>query len=148
MRRMVMIDVSEKPDVYREAVATGRIRLRKETIRKILNNEIEKGNVIETARIAGILAAKKTSDLIPLTHPIPLTHVSLEFNFGEDYVEVRSKVSSVYKTGVEIEALVSVATALITIWDMIKKYEKDPTGNYPETLIEFIKVEQKIKREI
>jgi cyclic pyranopterin phosphate synthase len=145
---MVMIDVSEKPDVYREAVATGRIRLRKETIRKILNNEIEKGNVIETARIAGILAAKKTSDLIPLTHPIPLTHVSLEFNFGEDYVEVRSKVSSVYKTGVEIEALVSVATALITIWDMIKKYEKDPTGNYPETLIEFIKVEQKIKREI
>lgn len=145
---MVMIDVSEKPDVYREAVATGRIRLRKETIRKILNNEIEKGNVIETARIAGILAAKKTSDLIPLTHPIPLTHVSLEFNFGEDYVEVRSKVSSVYKTGVEIEALVSVATALITIWDMIKKYEKDPTGNYPETLIEFIKVEQKIKKEI
>jgi len=145
---MVMIDVSEKPDVYREAVATGRIRLRKETIRKILNNEIEKGNVIETARIAGILAAKKTSDLIPLTHPIPLTHVSLEFNFGEDYVEVRSKVSSVYKTGVEIEALVSVATALITIWDMIKKYEKDPTGNYPETLIEFIKVEQKIKRDI
>jgi cyclic pyranopterin phosphate synthase len=145
---MVMIDVSEKPDVYREAVATGRIRLRKETIRKILNNEIEKGNVIETARIAGILAAKKTSDLIPLTHPIPLTHVSLEFNFGEDYVEVRSKVSSVYKTGVEIEALVSVATALITIWDMIKKYEKDPTGNYPETLIEFIKIEQKIKREI
>jgi cyclic pyranopterin phosphate synthase len=145
---MVMIDVSEKPDVYREAVATGRIRLRKETIRKILNNEIEKGNVIETARIAGILAAKKTSDLIPLTHPIPLTHVSLEFNFGEDYVEVRSRVSSVYKTGVEIEALVSVATALITIWDMIKKYEKDPTGNYPETLIEFIKVEQKIKREI
>jgi cyclic pyranopterin phosphate synthase len=145
---MVMIDVSEKPDVYREAVATGRIRLRKETIRKILSNEIEKGNVIETARIAGILAAKKTSDLIPLTHPIPLTHVSLEFNFGEDYVEVRSKVSSVYKTGVEIEALVSVATALITIWDMIKKYEKDPTGNYPETLIEFIKIEQKIKREI
>jgi cyclic pyranopterin phosphate synthase len=145
---MVMIDVSEKPDVYREAVATGRIRLRKETIRKILNNEIEKGNVIETARIAGILAAKKTSDLIPLTHPIPLTHVSLEFNFGEDYVEVRSGVSSVYKTGVEIEALVSVATALITIWDMIKKYEKDPTGNYPETLIEFIKIEQKIKREI
>jgi cyclic pyranopterin phosphate synthase len=145
---MVMIDVSEKPDVYREAVATGRIRLRKETIRKILNNEIEKGNVIETARIAGILAAKKTSDLIPLTHPIPLTHVSLEFNFGEDYVEVRSKVSSVYKTGVEIEALVSVATALITIWDMIKKYEKDPAGNYPETLIEFIKIEQKIKREI
>jgi len=145
---MVMIDVSEKPDVYREAVATGRIRLRKETIRKILNNEIEKGNVIETARIAGILAAKKTSDLIPLTHPIPLTHVSLEFNFGEDYVEVRSKVSSVYKTGVEIEALVSVATALITMWDMIKKYEKDPTGNYPETLIEFIKIEQKIKREI
>jgi len=144
---MVMIDVSEKPDVYREAVATGRIRLRKETIRKILNNEIEKGNVIETARIAGILAAKKTFDLIPLTHPIPLTHVSLEFNFGEDYVEVRSKVSSVYKTGVEIEALVSVATALITIWDMIKKYEKDPTGNYPETLIEFIKVEQKIKRD-
>jgi len=145
---MVMIDVSEKPDVYREAVATGRIRLRKETIRKILNNEIEKGNVIETARIAGILAAKKTSDLIPLTHPIPLTHVSLEFNFGEDYVEVRSRVSSVYKTGVEIEALVSVATALITIWDMIKKYEKDPTGNYPETLIEFIKIEQKIKREV
>jgi cyclic pyranopterin phosphate synthase len=145
---MVMIDVSEKPDVYREAVATGRIRLRKETIRKILSNEIEKGNVIETARIAGILAAKKTSDLIPLTHPIPLTHVSLEFNFGEDYVEVRSKVSSVYKTGVEIEALVSVATALITMWDMIKKYEKDPTGNYPETLIEFIKIEQKIKREI
>lgn len=143
---MSMVDISGKEDVYREAVAVGRIRLKRETIKRILGGEVEKGDVIETARIAGIMAAKKTPDLIPLTHPIPLTHVSLDFSLGEDYIEVRGRVSSVYKTGVEIEALVAVSTALITIWDMVKKYEKDETGNYPETRIEFIRVEEKIKR--
>ncbi|MEL9929379.1 MAG: cyclic pyranopterin monophosphate synthase MoaC [Sulfolobales archaeon] len=145
---MSMIDVTFKDYTYREAIASGRIRLRRETIKKILERSIEKGDVIEIARVAGVLAAKKTPDIIPLTHPIPLTSVSLDFTIGEDYIEVRSRVTALYKTGVEIEALVAVATALITIWDMVKKYEKDSTGNYPETYIELLRVEEKIKRDI
>ena len=144
---MSMIDVTFKDYTYREAIASGRIRLRRETIKKILERSIEKGDVIEIARVAGVLAAKKTPDIIPLTHPIPLTSVSLDFTIGEDYIEVRSRVTALYKTGVEIEALVAVATALITIWDMVKKYEKDSTGNYPETYIELLRVEEKIKRD-
>jgi len=142
---MSMIDISSKKDIYRQAVAVGRIRLRKETIEKILSGQVSKGDVIETARLAGILAAKKTSELIPLTHQVPLTNISIEFSIGEDYIEARSIVSAVYKTGVEIESLVSVAVALITIWDMIKEYEKDEYGQYPNIRIEEIRIEKKLK---
>ncbi|MGC9148355.1 MAG: cyclic pyranopterin monophosphate synthase MoaC [Sulfolobales archaeon] len=140
-----MIDITTKKDVYREAVAVGRIRLKRETIQRILRKETLKGDVLEIAKIAGIMAAKKTSELIPLTHQIPLTNVSIEFNIGEDYIEVRSIVSTVYKTGVEIESLVAVAVTLITIWDMIKEYEKDEKGQYPEIKIDEIKIERKFK---
>ncbi|MEZ0290174.1 MAG: cyclic pyranopterin monophosphate synthase MoaC [Sulfolobales archaeon] len=145
---MSMIDITFKEESYREAVAVGRIKLKRETIKKIVERSVEKGDVIEIARVAGIMAAKRTPEIIPLTHPIPLTSVSIDFNIGEDYIEVRSRVITVYKTGVEIEALVSVAVALVTIWDMVKKYEKDSEGNYPDTRIEFIRVEEKIKREV
>ncbi len=143
-----MVDISAKKDVYREAVAVGRIRLKKETIQRILRRETAKGDVLETAKIAGIMAAKKTSELIPLTHQIPLTNVSIEFSIGEDYIEARSVVSTVYKTGVEIETLVAVAITLITIWDMIKEYEKDESGQYPEIKIEEIKIEKKLKKDL
>lgn len=144
---MSMVDISEKKDVYREARASGRIRLKRETLKKILDKTVSKGDVLEIARVAGILAAKRTHELIPLTHQIPLTSISIDFQVGEDYIEVRSRVSTTYKTGVEIESLVAVAVALITIWDMIKEYEKDEKGQYPYIEIENIRVEKKIKEE-
>lgn len=143
---MSMVDITEKHDVYREAEAVGRIRLRRETIERIKRGEIRKGDVVTTAKIAGILAAKRTPEIIPLTHPIPITNTELEIEVGEEEVEVRARVKTTYKTGVEIEALTAVATALITIWDMVKEYEKDPQGQYPETEITGIRVTHKLKR--
>lgn len=142
---MSMIDITAKTETYREAEAIGRIRLRRETVEKIVRGEVRKGDVITTAKIAGILAAKRTAEIIPLTHQIPLTSVEIEIEIRETEIEARSRVKTTYKTGVEIEALVAVSTALITIWDMVKEYEKDEEGQYPLTSIEEIKVIRKIK---
>ncbi|BDB97707.1 cyclic pyranopterin monophosphate synthase MoaC [Saccharolobus caldissimus] len=140
-----MIDVSNKTITLREAEAEGFIKLKKETIQKIIENEIEKGNVISIAKTAGILAAKKTSELIPLCHLIPLENVEIDIKIEDEGLRVISKVKAHYKTGVEMEALVATAIALLTIWDMVKKYEKDDKGQYPYTLIKEIKVINKIK---
>ncbi|MCS7374473.1 MAG: cyclic pyranopterin monophosphate synthase MoaC [archaeon GB-1867-097] len=140
-----MVDISRKEDQLRIAVASGRIKLKPETIKKIVRGEIEKGNVIAVAKIAGIMAAKRTATLIPLCHPIPITNVKININVEDEYVEVKATVKAKAKTGVEIEALTATATTLITIWDMVKKYEKDVQGRYPETEIEKIKVELKLK---
>ena len=139
------VDVSEKPVVLREAVAEGFIRLRKETVSLIRKGKIEKGDVVSVAKVAGILAAKRTHELIPLCHPIPLEAVEVDVIVEDEGVRVRSYVKAHYKTGVEMEALTAVATALLTVWDMVKKYEKDETGNYPSTRIEEIKVVEKRK---
>lgn len=145
---MAMVDVSGKPEVFREATATGTIRLKAETVRLIMENKIEKGDPFYTARIAGILAAKKTSSLIPLCHPLPLTNVEVEIKLLEDSrVEVSSNVRAKAQTGVEMEALVATAVALLTVWDMVKQYEKDEFGQYPFTAIEKICVVKKVKAE-
>ena len=144
---MSMVDVSAKSQSYREATAKGQIKLRRETVALIRQGKVEKGDPLYAARIAGVLAAKKTSSLIPLCHPIPLTDVAVDVKVaGDSAVEVEATVKALAQTGVEMEALVAVATALLTVWDMTKKYEKDAEGQYPETAIREIRVTRKVKR--
>ena len=144
---MSMVDISEKPEVFREAKAIGTIRLRDETVRLIKDGKIAKGDPFYTAKIAGILAAKKTSALIPLCHPLPLTSVEVDVEIlDESRVQVTSTVKTKAQTGVEMEALVAAATGLLTIWDMVKQYEKDANGQYPTTAIENIHVVRKLKQ--
>jgi cyclic pyranopterin phosphate synthase len=141
-----MVDVSGKPEVFREATAKGTIRLKDETISLIREGKIAKGDPFYTAKIAGILAAKRTSTLIPLCHPLPLTSVEVEVEIlDSSRVQVTSTVRTRAKTGVEMEALVAAATSLLTIWDMVKQYEKDVDGQYPTTCIESIRVIRKLK---
>ncbi len=140
-----MIDISHKEIVMREAKAIGKIILKKETIDLIKKNAIEKGDVITIAKIAAIQAIKNTSEIIPLCHPIPIEYISIEFNIKENEIEVLSLVRTNAKTGVEMEALTGVSVALLTIWDMVKKYEKDEKGQYPNTLIKEIRVIEKSK---
>ena len=143
---MSMIDITPKPEVYREATAIGQIKLKKETIQFIKEGRIEKGDPLYTARIAGVLAAKKTSSLIPLCHPIPLTNIEINVRILDDTtVEAKSTVKTMAQTGVEMEALVASTTALLTVWDMAKKYEKDAQGQYPQTVIKDIRVVRKVK---
>ena len=141
-----MVDVTLKPDSYREATASGRILLKKSTIRAILEKRVEKGDVLQAASIAAVMAAKNTPQIVPLCHPLPLTSVETSFKVGEDHIEARVKVKTTAKTGVEMEALTAVTAALLTIWDMVKGYEKDSTGNYPTTRIQDVRVEEKVKR--
>lgn len=146
---MVMVDVSGKPKVFREATATGSIRLKPQTVSLIKTGKIAKGDPLYTAKIAGILAAKKTSALIPLCHPLPLTSVEVEVKIlGKSIVKVTSIVKTEAQTGVEMEALVATAVSLLTIWDMVKQYEKDAEGQYPSTAIEAIRVVKKVKEGI
>ena len=143
---MAMVDISDKPEVFREATATGTIKLKPETIRLINEEKIAKGDPLYTAKIAGILAAKKTSTLIPLCHPLPLTNVKVEIKvLDKSTVRVTSTVKAKAQTGVEMEALTATAVSLLTIWDMVKQYEKDAEGQYPSTVIENIRVVKKIK---
>lgn len=146
MKTAEMVDISSKNEAERVAIVKGRIRLRKETIEKIRKGEIEKGDVITVAKVAGILAAKRTPEIIPLCHPIPLTNIKIDIKILDDYVEVKAIVKTVAKTGVEMEALTATTASLLTIWDMVKKYEKDERGQYPYTRIEDIRVIEKSKR--
>ena len=143
-----MIDVSNKPEVPREASAEGIIKLKPETIRLIKARKIEKGDPLITAKIAGILGAKKASDLIPLCHLLPLTKVDIQTEIlGDREVKVTARVKTRAQTGVEMEALTAVALGLLTVWDMVKQYEKDRRGQYPSTIINGIRVVSKIKGE-
>ncbi len=145
---MSMVDISSKKDVYREAIAEGVIKLRESTIDRIKKGLIEKGDVFTVSNIAAINAVKKTPYLLPLCHNIPITHVSVDYEFLDDErIKVRVRVRTTAKTGVEMEALTGVAIALLNIWDMVKKYEKDQEGQYPYTAIEEIRVISKVKRE-
>jgi cyclic pyranopterin phosphate synthase len=121
-----MVDVSHKPVLLREAVAQGEIRLQKQTLRLIESQEIAKGNVLGTARLAGILAAKKTGELIPLCHPLPLTHceVNLEIPASRDRIRISASARIAAQTGVEMEALTAVSVAALTIYDMCKAVDK------------------------
>lgn len=143
---MTMVDVTAKQEVYREAKAKGAIKLKPETVRLIRAGKIEKGNTFQVAKVAGILAAKKTSTLIPLCHPLPLTGVEARLKIvGDSTVEVETTVKTRAQTGVEMEALVAAAVALLTVWDMTKQYEKDRNGQYPHTSIQELHVVSKVK---
>ena len=121
-----MVDVSAKPVLHREAVASGEIRLQKETLRRIESQTIAKGNVLATARLAGIMAAKKTGELIPLCHPLPITHCEVRFEIpkSRDRIQITASAKTSAQTGVEMEALTAVAMAALTIYDMCKAVDK------------------------
>ena len=123
--RAKMVDVSGKPLSKRRAVARGDIRLQRETLELIAKDQIAKGNVFATARIAGIQAAKQTAQLIPLCHTLPLGQVSIDIVTSKDGAEVTCSADTVAQTGVEMEALVGVTVALLTIYDMCKAVDTD-----------------------
>jgi cyclic pyranopterin phosphate synthase len=144
---MTMVDVSSKAEVYREATAKGTIRLKVETVKIVQEGKAAKGDPLYTARIAGILGAKKTSSLIPLCHPLPLTCVKVQAKvLDKSRVEVSATVKANAQTGVEMEALAAVSAGLLTVWDMVKQYEKNSEGQYPTTAIENIHVVKKLKQ--
>jgi cyclic pyranopterin monophosphate synthase len=121
-----MVDVGAKGETEREAVAAGRVRMRRETLALLRAGDLPKGDVLGTARVAGIMAAKRTSQLIPLCHPLLLTHVGVDFAFDEEIpaVEITATVRCRGRTGVEMEALTAVSVAALTIYDMAKAVER------------------------
>jgi cyclic pyranopterin phosphate synthase len=121
-----MVDVSAKPPMHRVAVARGEIRLAKATLDLIERHQIAKGNVLATARLAGILAAKKTGDLIPLCHPLPISHCEVEFEIPKtrNRIVITASARITAQTGVEMEALTAVSIAALTIYDMCKAVDK------------------------
>jgi cyclic pyranopterin phosphate synthase len=123
--RVRMVDVSEKATTAREAVARGAITMSREALRLIRSNAIAKGDPLQTARLAGIMAAKQTSALIPLCHPLPLTHVSVELTPTRTGYRIEARVRTSSQTGVEMEALTAVSVAALTIYDMVKAVDKE-----------------------
>lgn len=120
-----MVDVGEKAETERVAVARGTVVMEPETLRLIRENALEKGDILSTARLAGIMAAKKTDQLIPLCHQIPLNQVTVEFDTSaDDRIEIESSAKTTYKTGVEMEALTAVSIAALTIYDMAKAIDR------------------------
>jgi cyclic pyranopterin phosphate synthase len=142
-----MIDISAKNVVPRMAVAQGTIQLTKESMTVLRKGMGAKGQVFPVAEVAGINAAKRTHELIPLCHQIPLDYVRIKLIAGRAGVTARCEAAAHWKTGVEMEALTGVSVALLTIWDMVKSSEKDTSGQYPETSIEHIRVMKKYKGE-
>ena len=122
-----MVDVGEKQNTHRIAIATGTIHMKPETLAVIVNREADKGDVLGVARIAAIMGAKRTADLVPLCHPIPLTRVTVDFTIGESCVECRAQTETVGKTGVEMEALTAVQVGLLTVYDMLKAIDRGMT---------------------
>jgi cyclic pyranopterin phosphate synthase len=140
-----MIDITDKNTVNREAMATGTIKLNRETIKLIRENRVKKGDTVETAKIAGTMAVKNTSSMIPYCHPVPVMSIDFNFQIDDTKIAVTCRVKAIYRTGVEMEAINGVQVALLTIWDMVKYLEKDETGNYPCTSIGNISVLYKKK---
>ena len=124
--RVRMVDVGDKEKTKRIAVAEGKISMEPDTLAMIMDAKVKKGNVLETARIAGVMAAKKTSDLIPMCHPINITHARVDFSFDakNNSIDIEAEVSLTEKTGVEMEALTAVSVAALTIYDMCKSYDR------------------------
>ena len=122
--RLRMVDVGDKAETARQARVRGEIRMNPETVRLIRENRVAKGNVLEAARLAGIMAAKRTGELIPLCHSLNLTAVEVDFEVGEDRVEVATQARTRDRTGVEMEALTAAAVALLTIYDMCKAVDR------------------------
>ncbi|MBI4257348.1 MAG: cyclic pyranopterin monophosphate synthase MoaC [Thaumarchaeota archaeon] len=142
-----MVNIHRKPVVYRQAVAAGEIRLRPQTVERIRRGNVEKGDPKQIAIIAGIQGAKMTPRLLPLCHPLGLESVEVDVKLKDSVIEVQAKVVAEAKTGVEMEALTAVSAALLTVWDVVKMYEKTPDGQYPHTQISNIRVLRKVKHE-
>ncbi len=125
--RIRMVDVTHKDATLRIAVAHGTVSMRPATLKKIQNQTVKKGNVLETARIAGIMAAKKTAQLIPMCHPLNLTYIQIDFFPDEKThtIEIKAVVRLVGQTGVEMEALTAVSVAALTIYDMCKSFDRE-----------------------
>jgi len=140
-----MVDISGKTPVLREASAAGTIMLKGSTVSRIRSGALEKGDVLAVAKVAAVQAVKRTPDFLPLCHPIPIEHVSVDFQIADVSVSATVSVKAFAKTGVEMEALSGVSAALLTVWDMTKKYEKDERGQYPSTSIRDIMVLTKRK---
>lgn len=121
---MGMIDIGSKKVTQREAIVQGKIYLKPSVIRAIKSKKIPKGNVLETARVAGTLAAKKTSDTLPLCHPIPIEYVEIEFVLRKDHIKITVEVRGATKTGMEMEAFNAVAVSALTIYDMCKSLDR------------------------
>ena len=124
--RVRMVDVGEKNETKRVAVAGGTIRMSLDTLKLILDEKVKKGNVLETARIAGVMAAKKTADLIPMCHPLNITHARVDFSPDPQTgtIDIEAEVSLTGRTGVEMEALTAASAAALTIYDMCKAHDK------------------------
>jgi cyclic pyranopterin phosphate synthase len=140
-----MADITSKPEVLRQAVASGTIQLKQSTIARIRSSRIAKGDPVAAAEVAAVLAAKNTPQTLPFCHPIPITNVLAEAEVGRSSITVRSTVRTTARTGVEMEALNAASTYLLTIWDMVKQYEKDSRGQYPDTRILDLRVVTKSK---
>lgn len=127
-----MVDVANKDVTHRRAIASGQIAMQAQTLKLIQQGGHKKGDVLAVARIAGIMAAKKTAELIPLCHPLALTHISLDFSLDEEHsqIECLATVETDGKTGVEMEALTAVQIALLTIYDMCKAVDRGMTLNH------------------
>ncbi len=119
-----MVDVSAKDSSERQAIVRGEILMAPATVELVVDNQVSKGNVLETARLAGIMAAKRTSELIPLCHPLNLSAVEVDFTVGPDRIEVESQARVDDRTGVEMEALTAATVALLTIYDMCKAVDR------------------------
>ena len=122
--RVRMVDVSAKPETVREAVARGEVRMSAGARRAIRARAVKKGDPLQTARLAGIMAAKRTSEIVPLCHPLPLTHVDVELAPRHDGYTITARVGTVGRTGVEMEALVAVSVAALTLYDMLKAVDR------------------------
>ena len=131
---MRMIDVGAKPKTERVAIARGGVSMAAATVARIVKGDVEKGDVLAAARIAGIMAAKKTPDIVPLCHPIALSGVEVEATAGKHGVEIVATVRTVDRTGVEMEALAAVAAGCLTVYDMLKRYERGMTIERMELL--------------
>lgn len=132
-----MVDTSAKPETQREARASGRVRMLPATLARIRDGQLAKGNVLEVARLAGIMAAKRTGELIPLCHPLPITSAIIDFQFGDaDTLHLTATVRVFGRTGVEMEALTAVSVAALTVYDMCKAIDR-------AMVIEQIRLEEK-----
>ncbi|NEU56374.1 cyclic pyranopterin monophosphate synthase MoaC [Halorussus sp. MSC15.2] len=143
-----MVDVGDKPDTARRAVAAGEINLQPETVEAISDNDVSKGDVLATARVGAVQAVKHTWETIPMCHQIPITNVETDFELFADRVTLEVAVETTGKTGCEMEALEGVTTGLNVVWDMVKAAEKDDDGQYPDTSIDRVRVVEKTKREL
>lgn len=138
-------DISKKAITFRTATASGRIKLKRSTVEQIRKGRTEKGDPMSLAQIAGMMAAKRTPELLPLCHPLKIERTTIETSVVPSGIEVTATVSANEKTGVEMEALTATTVALLNIWDVVKAYEKDGKGQYPTTIIENVRVVRKAK---